>query len=67
MVVAVALAALALYPMRKMRRRVEDKVKQSDLILVTDIQILVKLNLQLLDKALALHCAQMEPGSTPDD
>ena len=67
MVVAVALMALAFYQLRKMKRRAENKVRESDLILVTDIQILVKSNSQLLDEALALHCAQMEPGSTPDD
>ncbi len=67
MVVAAAFIAFAIYRLTKMRRRAEEKVKESDLILVTDIQTLVKTNSRLLDKALALHFAQMEPGSTPDD
>ena len=48
MVVAVALVALALYQLRKMNRGAGNKVRLSDPILVTDIQILVKSNSQLL-------------------
>lgn len=67
MVATIAFVAFALYQLRKMKRDAENKVRLSDLILMKDIQILVKSNSQLLEKAIALHCAQMEPGRISDD
>ena len=61
-VAAVALLALVLYLGWKMKRRAENKVRTSDLILLTDVKVLAKTNSQLLDDAIALRCAQMEQG-----
>ena len=66
MVTAVALFAFLFYLQRKMRRRAENKVRMSDLILLTDIQTLAKSNSQLLDDAIALYSAQIEHGRDPD-
>ena len=67
MVAAVALVALVFYLQRKMKRRAENKVRMSDSILLTDIQILAKVNSQLLDDAIALRCAQIDQGRSPGD
>ena len=67
MVAAVAVAVLAIYLGMRMKRRVEDKVRTSDVILVADIQVLAKANSQLLEDAIALHCSQMEQGSSPGE
>ncbi len=67
MVAAVALVALVLYLGRKMKRRAENKVRTSDLVLLTDIEVLAKSNSQLLDDAVNLRCAQMEQGRSPGD
>ena len=64
---AVVLLAFATYLGRKMKRRAENKVTTSDLILLTDIQTLAKSNSQLLDDAIALRCAQMEQGRRPGE
>ncbi len=64
---AVALAAFVAYLQRNMKRRAESKVRMSDLILLTDIQILAKSNSQLLDDAITLRSAQMEQGRSPGD
>ena len=66
-VAAVALSALLVYLATKMKRRAENKVRMSDLILRTDIQTLAKSNSQLLDDAIALRYAQMEQGRNPGD
>ena len=66
-VAAVALSALLIYLAKKMKRRAENKVRMSDLILLTDIQILAKSNSQLLDDAVALRSAQTEQGRSPGD
>ena len=63
----VLLALLLVYLATKMKRRAENKVRMSDLILRTDIQTLAKSNSQLLDDAIALRYAQMEPGRNPRD
>ncbi len=67
MVAAVVILALMLYLGWKMKRRAENKVKTSGLILLTDIQVLAKSNSQLLEDAIALRCAQMEQGNSPGD
>ncbi len=67
LVAVVALAALLLYLQRKMKRRAENKVRMSDLILLTDIQTPAKSNSQLLDDAIALYSAQIEQGRNPGD
>ena len=67
MVAAVALVALVLYLGRKMKRRAENKVRTSDLVLLTDIEVLAKSNSQLLDDAVNLRCAQMEQRRSPGD
>ena len=67
MVVAVALGALVVYLERKMKRRAENKVGMSELILLTDIRILAKANSKLLDDAIALRWAQMEQGRGTGD
>ena len=64
MVAAVAVVALMIYLGRNMKRQAEDKVSTSDVILVADIQVLAKSNSQLLEDAIALHCAQAEQGSS---
>jgi hypothetical protein len=66
-VAAVALAAFVVYLQRKTKRQAENKVRMSDLILLTDIQILAKSNSQLLDDAITLRYAQMEQGRSPGD
>ena len=66
-VAAVVLLAFATYLGRKMKRRAENKVTTSDIILLTDIQTLAKSNSQLLDDAIALRCAQMEQGRSPGE
>ena len=66
-VAAVALSALLVYLAWKMKRRAENKVRMSDLILRTDIQTLAKSNSQLLDDGIALRYAQMEQGRNPGD
>ena len=67
LVAAVALFPFLFYLQRKMKRRAENKVRMSDLILPTDIQILAKSNSRLLDDAIALRCAQMEQGRSSGD
>ena len=60
LVAAVALFAFLFYLQTKMKRRAENKVRMSDLILLADIQTLAKSNSQLLDDAIALRWSQME-------
>ena len=67
MVAAAALLALMLYLGWKMKRRAENMVRTSDLIQLTDIQVLAQLYSKLLDDAIALRCAQMEQGNSPGD
>ena len=67
LVAAVALVPFLFYLQRKMKRRAENKVRHSDLVLPTDIQILAKSNSRLLDDAIALRCAQMEQGRSSGD
>ena len=64
-VAAVAVMAFVVYLARKTRRRAENKVRMSNLILLTDIQRLAQSNSPLLDDAIALRCAQMEQGAAP--
>ena len=65
MVAAVAITVFAVYLGMRMKRRVEDKVRASEAILTSDIQVLAKSNSQLLEDAITLHCAQTEQGSSP--
>ena len=51
----------------KKKGRAEDKVTRSELIRVTDIQELANPNSRLLEEALDLHCAYVEPERNPDD
>ena len=67
MVVAGVVLALMIYLARTTKRRVEDKVRASEAILTTDIQVLAKSNSRLLEDAIALHCGQMEQGNSPGD
>ena len=67
MVAAVVILALMLYLGRKMKRRAENMVRTSGLILLTDIQVLAQSYSKLLDDAIALRCAQMEQGNSPGD
>lgn len=63
----VALWAFVACRQWKAKRRAENKVRVSDLILLTDIQRLAKSNSSLLDDAITLRCAQMEQGRNPGD
>ena len=67
MVAAVVILALMLYLGWKMKRRAENMVRTSDLIQLTDIQVLAKSNSQLLEDAIALRHTQMEQGRSPSD
>ena len=67
MVAAVAVGAFVIYLGIRMKRRVEDKVRASEAILTTDIQVLAKSNSGLIEDAIALHCAQMEQGNSPSE
>ncbi len=58
----VALWAFMAYRQRKAKRQVENKVRMSASILLTDIQRLAKSNSPLLEDAITLRCAQMEQG-----
>lgn len=61
--VAVVVLVLLLILQRRMKRRAEDKVRESEPILLTDIQVLARSNSKLLEDAVALHSAQKEEGS----
>ena len=65
MVVAAVVLALTIYLGRKIKRRAEDKVRASGVILTADIQVLAKSNSRLLDDAIALHRSQeaQEPAT----
>lgn len=56
----IAVVAFVSYRRWKAKRRAENKVRLSDLILLADIKTLAKSNSPLLGEAVALHCAQME-------
>ena len=58
--VAVVVLVLAVISLRRMKRRAESKVSESDTILLTDIQTLAKSNSKLLEDAIALHSAQKD-------
>ena len=59
--------ALMLYLGMKMKRRAENKVRTTDLIQLSDIQVLAKSNSQSLEDAIALHWSQMEEGHSPGE
>ena len=61
--VAVVIVVLSLFLLRRMKRRAENKVSESDTILLTDIQTLAKSNSKLLEDAIALQSTQKEEGS----
>ena len=63
----VAVWAFVFYRRWKAKRRAENQVGKSDLILLDDIEALAKSNSPLLADAIALYCAQEEPGRSPDD
>ena len=63
----IAFLAFVVYRQWKAKRRAENKVKISDLILLTDIRSLAKSNSRLLDDAITLRCAQMNQGRNPGD
>ena len=65
--VAVVIVVLSLFLLRRMKRRAENKVKESDTILLTDIQTLAKSNSKLLEDAIALHSVQKEEARKPGD
>ena len=58
MAAAVLLLAVVQYLGRRMRRRAEDKVRASEPVLLSDVQVLAKSRSQLLEDAIAVHCAQ---------
>ena len=64
---AVVIVALLLFLLRKMKRQAENKVRDSEPILLTDIQLLARANSKLLEDAIALHSAQKEQGRNPGD
>ena len=47
------------------KRRAENKVRMADPILRADIKILARMNSRLLDDAIILRSAQIEPGHYP--
>ncbi len=53
-------------PLRSLKRQAENKVKMSDPILRSDIQILDATNSDLLDEAIDLRRAQIEQGRDPE-
>ncbi len=55
---AVAVIGLVIYMVIRTRRRAEDKVRASELILTSDVQVLAKSNSRLLEDAIALLGAQ---------
>ncbi len=61
--VAIVILVLSLFLQRRVKQRVESKVKESAPILLADIQLLAKANSSLLEDAIALHTAQKEAGS----
>ena len=64
---AVALFAFLTYRRWRAKRRAENKVRMSDLILLSDITALAKSNSPLLADAIALYCAQVRPGRNIGD
>ena len=65
LVATVALPAFLVYRQWRSKRQVEDKVRMSNQILLSDIQILAKSNSELLEDAIALRCAQLGLGHGP--
>ena len=65
LVAAVALPAFLVYRQWRSKRQVEDKVRMSNQILLSDIQILAKSNSDLLEDAIAPRCAQLGLGHGP--
>ncbi len=65
--VAAVIVVLSLILLRRMKRRAENKVRESDPIHLTDIQTLAKSNSKLLEDAIALHSAQKEEARKPGD
>ena len=57
----VALLAFVVYRQWKAKRRAENKVRMSDHILLADIKILARMNSRLLDDAIGLRSAQINP------
>ena len=55
---ALVILAVVLYLARRMERQAEEKVRASDGIDLTDIQVLAKSNSRLLEDAIALRCKQ---------
>ena len=66
MAAAVLLLTLVLFQGRRMRRRAEDKVRESEPVLLSDVQVLEKSSSQLLEDALDLHCSQMDRSRSDD-
>ena len=64
---AVAVIGLVIYMVIRMRRRAEDKVRASELILTSDVQVLAKSNSRLLEDAIALLGAQTFQGPNDGD
>jgi hypothetical protein len=67
LVAAVALPAFLVYRQWRSKRQVEDKVRMSNQILLSDIQILAKSNSELLEDAIALRRAQLGLGHGPGE
>ena len=67
MAVALAVIVFAVYRQRMLKRRAESKVRESDLILLTDIRTLAQSNSLLLDDGIALRSAQKEQGRSPSE
>ncbi len=57
----VALLAFVVYRQWKAKRRAENKVRMADHILLADIKILARMNSRLLDDAIGLRSAQINP------
>ena len=63
----VAVVTFVFYRRWKAKRRAENKVRMSDLILLADIKALAKSDSPLLVDAITLYCAQMEQERNSGD
>ena len=61
--VAVIVLVLVIFSLRRMKRRAEGKVTNSEPILLADIEVLAKSNSKLLEDAISLHVAQKDEAS----
>ena len=64
--VAVVVLVLSLFLQRRLKRRAESKLAESESILLTDIRLLAKANSSRLEDAIARYCAQKERAGATD-